>query len=322
MAKKKASTRFWRKDRPQGDLFWELTICQSLADPNSPYQKALRRPCSYGGLLGEFLVRELGLSSDWSVVEVGGGYGSLMGALLDTIPLSDIRMVDISPFFSERQREMLAGRGTIRFVTSDALEHFSAATHPVDLVISNENIGDFPTVTGIRRDELERARQRGGADGPIGEVAEVADAYDLDLSDAPGIFNFNLGAVRYLEALASGNSRVKFLGRVDLQALDNLYRNCLALIVPSVGFETFGIILIEAFRNGTYFDNCLIAVPPRRKLTVISEAASIALTIMSLVIVMPRPGTQPCFLRDASKAPRRGPISETPMRSRRLSTDR
>jgi len=54
-----------------------------------------------------------------------------------------------------------------------------------------------------------------------------------------------------LEKLAAGNSRVRFLGRVDPEALDRFYRGAEALIVPSICFETFGIILIEAFRQGT-----------------------------------------------------------------------
>lgn len=54
-----------------------------------------------------------------------------------------------------------------------------------------------------------------------------------------------------LRRAAAGNPRVRFLGRVGGEMLGRLYRNALALIVPSVGFETFGIILIEAMRQGT-----------------------------------------------------------------------
>ena len=54
-----------------------------------------------------------------------------------------------------------------------------------------------------------------------------------------------------LRALANGLDRVRFLGRIEPGLLDSYYRHALALIVPSVGFETFGIILIEAFRQGT-----------------------------------------------------------------------
>ena len=54
-----------------------------------------------------------------------------------------------------------------------------------------------------------------------------------------------------LRALAAGNPRVRFLGRVAPADLSRYYRHAEALVVPSVCFETFGIILIEAFRQGT-----------------------------------------------------------------------
>ena len=54
-----------------------------------------------------------------------------------------------------------------------------------------------------------------------------------------------------LKQIARDNPRVKFLGRIATGELDRLYRHAIALIVPSVCFETFGIILIEAFRQGT-----------------------------------------------------------------------
>jgi glycosyltransferase involved in cell wall biosynthesis len=44
---------------------------------------------------------------------------------------------------------------------------------------------------------------------------------------------------------------VHFLGRVGLDELRRYYEHAVALIVPSVCFETFGIILIEAFKQGT-----------------------------------------------------------------------
>ncbi len=54
-----------------------------------------------------------------------------------------------------------------------------------------------------------------------------------------------------LRSLAGGNPRVKFLGRVAPAELSRYYRHAAALIVPSVCYETFGIIIIEAFRQGT-----------------------------------------------------------------------
>lgn len=54
-----------------------------------------------------------------------------------------------------------------------------------------------------------------------------------------------------LKSLAADNPRIKFLGRKTLDELNAYYRGALGLIVPSVCYETFGIILIESFRIGT-----------------------------------------------------------------------
>jgi len=53
-----------------------------------------------------------------------------------------------------------------------------------------------------------------------------------------------------LRRLAQGLERVHFLGRISAEDLDRYYKHAEALIVPSICFETFGIILIEAFTNG------------------------------------------------------------------------
>lgn len=54
-----------------------------------------------------------------------------------------------------------------------------------------------------------------------------------------------------LRTLAAGNDRVRFLGRVAPDDLASYYRHAVALVVPSVCYETFGIILIESMRHGT-----------------------------------------------------------------------
>lgn len=54
-----------------------------------------------------------------------------------------------------------------------------------------------------------------------------------------------------LKALASGMPNVRFVGRLSPDDLSLYYRHAIATIVPSVCYETFGIVLIEAFRQGT-----------------------------------------------------------------------
>ncbi|MGD9799999.1 MAG: glycosyltransferase family 4 protein [Parvularculaceae bacterium] len=54
-----------------------------------------------------------------------------------------------------------------------------------------------------------------------------------------------------LKALAKDNPRVKFTGRLAPDDIAQYYEHAEALIVPSICYETFGIIIIEAFRQGT-----------------------------------------------------------------------
>jgi glycosyltransferase involved in cell wall biosynthesis len=71
--------------------------------------------------------------------------------------------------------------------------------------------------------------------------------------ELPGADLWIAGAGDYapeLQRLASGMPNVRFLGRIPEAELARAYRHALALIVPSLCFETFGIILIEAFQNG------------------------------------------------------------------------
>lgn len=54
-----------------------------------------------------------------------------------------------------------------------------------------------------------------------------------------------------LQQQAAANPRIKFLGALPQQALGALYYHALACIVPSITYETFGIIMLEAFARKT-----------------------------------------------------------------------
>lgn len=54
-----------------------------------------------------------------------------------------------------------------------------------------------------------------------------------------------------LRQQAAGHPRIHFTGRLEPEQIAAYYRHARALIVPSLCYETFGIILIEAFRGGT-----------------------------------------------------------------------
>jgi glycosyltransferase involved in cell wall biosynthesis len=54
-----------------------------------------------------------------------------------------------------------------------------------------------------------------------------------------------------LHRLADDAPNVSFLGSVPFTELASLYRNAVAVIAPSIGFETFGMTSIEGFVHGT-----------------------------------------------------------------------
>jgi len=56
---------------------------------------------------------------------------------------------------------------------------------------------------------------------------------------------------KQLRVQASSNPRIKFLGALPQRELGAVYFHALACIVPSITYETFGIIIIEAFARKT-----------------------------------------------------------------------
>jgi len=54
-----------------------------------------------------------------------------------------------------------------------------------------------------------------------------------------------------LRRMACGKSNIKFLGALSQKQLGNLYYHAIACIVPSITYETFGMIIIEAFARKT-----------------------------------------------------------------------
>lgn len=54
-----------------------------------------------------------------------------------------------------------------------------------------------------------------------------------------------------LRQLAAGNDNVRFLGQVPRSQLPQLYRQAVAVIVPSIGYEIAPLVIVEAFRERT-----------------------------------------------------------------------
>lgn len=87
--------------------------------------------------------------------------------------------------------------------------------------------------------------------GRLEKIKGVEDLFPHFGDDAPADL-WIVGTGEHEAALrgaAAGLSRVRFLGRRSPEALRSIYRGALGVIVPSVCYETFGIILLEAFRE-------------------------------------------------------------------------
>jgi glycosyltransferase involved in cell wall biosynthesis len=54
-----------------------------------------------------------------------------------------------------------------------------------------------------------------------------------------------------LRSQAAGLDHVRFTGRVHPRELRKLYAGAIAVVIPSLVYETFGLIALEAFAQGT-----------------------------------------------------------------------
>lgn len=87
---------------------------------------------------------------------------------------------------------------------------------------------------------LERLK---GLDDVIPACGRYEDADLLVVGDGP-----HRAA---LELMASDYPNITFVGRVAHEELPRYYAHAIATVVPSIGFETFGFVVIESFRSGT-----------------------------------------------------------------------
>ncbi|MBW1645921.1 MAG: SAM-dependent methyltransferase [Deltaproteobacteria bacterium] len=161
-------------------LLWEMTISQSLGDGSGAFAQALEQPAAYGRRLGEFLLHETDLPvSGGEIIEVGGGYGTLMAGLLQVLSPRRITMIDISSLLLERQREALApvaAGSEISFIREDVFTWLARERPAADLMILNENLGDFPTLTGIDKQALTACQAPASAPGEIPPPGELSPA--------------------------------------------------------------------------------------------------------------------------------------------------
>jgi SAM-dependent methyltransferase len=195
-------------------LGWELTVCNSLYPADTPVRRVLVCDASYGQLLYDHLKRFIPLDRVGSVLEIGGGYGYLMRDFLSKNERLRPAMLDISPALLEKQKEALAGYEA-SYLLEDALDTDAADLQRYELVILNENLGDFPTAVDVDHHILEDVVER--ADQVAEKIRRFFETYSLERP--AGHFNFNLGAMEIVERLCSAGIPYIFVGEHSCEGI-------------------------------------------------------------------------------------------------------
>jgi len=183
------STRGFHRETPI-DLMKELTVCETLANPSSPHAQALGFSKSYGALLGDFLREKALLKSRATILEIGGGYGSLMDGLLSSYGsvIHKAIMMDLSPLLLKKQRQRLKDhRAKVSFIQAD-IHELPGIKGALDLIIINEVIGDLDVATDLDPCNLPD------------DVSALIETYGLEFPREER-FNLNVGAIRLVETI-------------------------------------------------------------------------------------------------------------------------
>ena len=195
-------------------LGWELTVCNALYPEETPLRELLRSNDSYGHLLYDYLDRLAPMEKIRNVLEIGGGYGFLMKDFLGRDKTLNACMLDISPFLLGKQKEALS-EFNVSYRQEDFMETDPAILKDFDLVILNENLGDFPTLTHIPPDMLQASGNRPARFWK--QPVRLFEVYRFEKPDRE-TFDFNIGAIEAAgETLASGVPYI-FLGEHSCEA--------------------------------------------------------------------------------------------------------
>ena len=196
-------------------LGWELTVCNALYPEKTPIRRILTRNDSYGHLLYEYLNRFVPMKNIRKIIEIGGGYGYLMKDFLDCDRSLEPCMLDISPYLLHKQKETLGEHRAV-YREEDFLETDKAFLSEFDLAISNENLGDFPTLVNLDQEIFQLSSETTSYE--LAQAIYFFEQYKLD-RPLSKTFHFNLGALQALEKLCASGIPYIFLGEHSCEAI-------------------------------------------------------------------------------------------------------
>lgn len=211
-------------------LGWELTVCNALEPVDSPCRKILSTPDSFGHLLYNFLKTILSFDKINSVLEIGGGMGYLMRDFLSLNSRLRAKMIDISPYLLNQQKEVLKTRPA-DFELADIFTVPSKNLTGFDLTIMNENLGDLPTLVAAQEEQNETDQHAGRI---FAKLAHFRDKYDLPLGLSKNE-HINIGAMEALEKLCRAGIKYIYLSEHSCEAaVPEIMKNYLSFPTPGI----------------------------------------------------------------------------------------
>ncbi len=175
----------------------ERTVSHTYSQPH-----ILLSGRNYGEAFADILISADVFRKGMNIIEVGAGTGILGKSFLERIkkrkpkvyPTIQYTFFDLSPVLLRSQRQTLKDHRRItKFIRGD-IENYDFKDEKFDLIISNEMIADLNTVKLKKRDFQDSNLLSTYKKRAISLIKE----FNLNISDTPKEFLFNLGAIEFL----------------------------------------------------------------------------------------------------------------------------
>jgi hypothetical protein len=167
----------------------EVTLSHMLRE-NNPFT---RNGLPYGAELAKALASKRLLKPGCSILEIGPGEGDLAQHMTGGLSGSwHYTFMDISPALLGALKKKFTGK-QFDFLQADVLSDSNHGKR-FDAIICNEVLADLPAVVN-----MSTAPEKEKHDKVISESLEMIKKYGLDTLKTP--FNFNYGAIKFLERL-------------------------------------------------------------------------------------------------------------------------
>ncbi len=209
---------FYRNVKDPG-MTDEVTLSHMLRGKNS----FLRSP--YGSVIADFLLGKGVLKDGSEVLEIGPGTGEFAEAFVGRSRVKSYDFLDISKRLLGFLRKRFKG-GRFGFIEGDATR-LSGGGKRYNTVICNEVLADLPAVVNLDPENPPE-------EGVIAESLGMIKKYKLRTPGHP--FNFNYGAVRFLE----GVTRVLEKGGTVL-IIENMSDPGYPMSIPVFGHREFNV---------------------------------------------------------------------------------